>query len=562
MKSIFKHTVLAGAIIASFSCLAATEKPNLVTILLDDSGFSDLGVFGGEVNTPNLDKLAMEGVRFANFYAAPTSSPTRAMLFTGRDAHKVGLGNMAELMRKEQQGLEGYEGYLTKKFPTYAELLKEKGGYQNYLVGKWHMGAKPGYRPLERGFDKAYGIHGGAGNFYQNADGTPSTVWHGELYSKLGAPATDYFENGEPILTFPKDFYSTNYFGDKAIEYLKSRDASKPFHLYLSFNAPHWPLQAPQDVVDKYIKTYEKGWDQVRKDRFERLKKLGFIEKNAKLPTVWDDIEKWNSLSAGQQRMEAKKMAVYAAMVDVLDQNVGKLLDYMKQTDIYNDTVFMVMSDNGASYKDPYTDKHFVIFSKDWIADLEKRFTNSYENLGSRDSYFGYTKGWASASNMPYSRFKETMFEGGAHVMAFATYPGKTQGGKILKEVYSVLDIAPTILDLAKISDPLEFKGEKLAPMQGSPFTNVLLGGKEKQKPRTLGWEMNGMLAVRDGNYRLSTTQFDPHYYVYDLKKDPFEQSDIGDNQPNIKKALLEKYEKYAKENGVVSVGVQPKPVD
>lgn len=275
MNKNLKYSVIASLLLLAINNnalakepSAPSQKPNIVTIVLDDSGFSDIGAFGSEINTPNIDELAQEGIKFANFYSASTSSPSRSMYFTGRDAHEVGVGNMAEFLRPEQKGKPGYETYMNNRFPAFPEVLQKEGGYQNFYLGKWHMGAKPGYRPTERGFDQYYAIHGGAANFYQKPDGSPSVVWHEGLYKDMGIPATDYYENGQPVMKFPKDFYATNYFGDKAIQYLQERDKSKPFYLHMAFNAPHWPLQAPEEVTQKYLDIYKTGWDNIRTARF------------------------------------------------------------------------------------------------------------------------------------------------------------------------------------------------------------------------------------------------------------------------------------------------------
>jgi arylsulfatase len=553
MNKNFKYTLNVSLLMLAYGSHAAQQRPNIVTIVLDDSGFSDIGAFGSEIATPNLDALAADGVKFANFYAAATSSPSRAMYFTGRDAHAVGIGNMAEFLRPEQKGKPGYETYLNKRFPTFPERLQQSG-YQNFYLGKWHMGGQPGYRPSERGFSRYYAIHGGAANFYQKPDGTPNVVWHEGLYQEMGIPATDYYEDGRPVMKFPQDFYATDYFGDKALSYLGQRDKAKPFYLHMAFNAPHWPLQAPEEVTQKYLKIYQTGWDNIRAQRFERLKQRGFVSDKAQMPTLWPDVPLWKSLDATEQARETRKMAVYAAMIEVADQNVGKIVRYLKENNLYDNTLFMVMSDNGASYKDPSTDANFVIFSREWIKDINRRFNNASDNIGHWNSLVGYTQGWAAASSTPLNRYKETLFDGGVHVWAFTTWPGKTQN-RIAQSVYSVMDIAPTLLEITHTPQPTQ-----QPPMTGQSFSSLYLGKKSIPVARTLGWELNGMRGLRDGRYKLSTTQYDPQTYLYDLATDPYEQQDIGEQRPALKAKLLKKYQQYAIQNGVIPVSVQPKP--
>ena len=530
------------------------KQPNFITILMDDMGFSDMGMFGSEVPTPNLDALAKQGVVLTNFYAAPTSTPSRAMLFTGKDHHQAGAGNMAGYLRPEQKGKPGYEGILSLSVLPYQQVLKDNG-YYTMLVGKWDLGLKPGYDPIDRGFSATFALLPGGGMHYSEKDG--KFVQTDPPEKVKGSP---YSVNGKPLPKFPREFYSTNYYTDMAIEMLTNRDKSKPFALNLCYTALHAPLQAPAEVTAKYIDAYAKGWDVLRQERFERQKAAGIWPANAGLPPRNADAPAWDSLTPEQQKVEAKTMAIYAAMLETVDTNVGRLVNYLKETGEFDNTVIFFMSDNGGAVGASALNNPN---KKDY---LKTHFDLSVENMGNWNSYVGYGKGWSMLSNTPLNLYKGDAFDGGIHTLAFVSYPQAKVMGVKSNCLRSIMDIAPTILEMAHITYPDTYKGQPNKPMQGVSMAPMLNGLVYCDPERWIGWEMDGMKALRKGNWKISqrwddaTGCYDPNWYLFNLSTDPFERNDLAKQEPLKFHEMLELYKRYAEENGVIEVPHCPPP--
>ncbi|MBF0119801.1 MAG: arylsulfatase [Desulfobacterales bacterium] len=526
------------------------KKPNFITLVMDDMGWSDCGFMGSEIPTPNIDNLANNSTVFTNFYAASTSSPSRSQLFTGKDCHQVGAGTMCGYILPQLKGKPGYECTLQFYAPTFAEVLQDEG-YHTMFTGKWHLGMKDELLPNARGFKDARGvILEGVANFFANDDGSIIPEMPPAAYKRYNRK-TFWNENGKELTHFPKDFYATNYLTDKAIDMLKVKPKNKPFYLNISYNAVHFPLQAPEEVTKKYMSTYSKGWDIIRKERFERQKALGYFSSDAVLPKR-DDVPAWDSLSEKEKQIETKKMAIYAAMLDIVDQNIGILIKHLKESGEYENTVIIFLSDNGASSRDPSVDKAYHMV--DWI---KKNFDNSYESLGTKRSYFGITKGWAMAANTPFNRFKATMYEGGVHTSAFVHYPKAKKSYKKYDCVTSIMDIAPTILELADISYPKEYKGKSLSPMQGVSFAGLIQDKSFKSvcdKNRYLGWEFVGIKGLRYGDLKLSQEGGDNEFHFFNLSEDPFETDELSKKLPEKFEELKKVYKKYQEENGVVDI--------
>ena len=315
----------------------ASQRPNILLIVADDLGYSDLGAYGGEISTPNLDSLAREGIMFSQFYTSPMCSPTRAMLLTAMDSHRTGLGNLAERLADNQKGQPGYEGYLNSRVITLAEVLRD-AGYRTYMTGKWHLGSpSEGADPSQRGFAKSFALLDAGAGYFNN------------MLPLMGPGKAEYSENGKMLESLPEDFYSTRFYAEKLIEYLEE-DAgdNNPFFAYLAFTAPHFPLQAPAESIAKYRGAYDEGYDALHAQRLKRLQNMGLIATDIKpFPRSLTE-QAWEDLPAQSQAAESRRMEIYAAMIDDLDNYVGKVIDYLKSRGKYDNTVIFFMSDNGA----------------------------------------------------------------------------------------------------------------------------------------------------------------------------------------------------------------------
>ena len=527
-----------------------SKKMNFITLVVDDMGWSDCSFLGSEIHTPHIDQLADNGVTFTQFYGASTSSPSRSMLFTGKDCHQVGAGTMCGYILPQTKGKPGYECYLADYAPVFAELLQEEG-YHTLYTGKWHLGMEPDQIPEARGFTVARGVAlEGLEQYFVNEDGSNIPAFPPGVYKRHNRTSF-WNENGKEVTQFPTDFYATNYITDKAIEMLKERPKEKPFYLSLAYTAVHFPLQAPESVTQKYMKLYEKGWDQIRKERFERQKAMGYFPANAQLPPR-PDIPAWNTLSPQEKQIQIKKMAVYAAMLDVLDQNIGRLISFLKEIGEYENTLIFFSSDNGGCAGDPVVDKGY--FMVDWI---KNNFDNSPASIGGRRSYTGLGKGWGMAVNTPFNKAKTTMYEGGVHVAAFAHYPKAGFSNARYECVSSIMDIAPTILELAGVAYPNTYQGKPLSPMQGVSFARIFKEDPSSaacNKNREIGWEFVGVKGVRKGDLKLSQQAHDSEFHMFNLADDPYESTDLAPGDPETLSKMKKVYEAYREKNGVVDV--------
>jgi len=394
------HKTLAALLFGFVaSATLATPRPNLLVIIADDLGsYSDLSAFGSEIRTPHLDALAHSGLAFTSFYVAPTCSPTRAMLFSGADPHLAGLGTMDELRYASPvpPGTPGYEGYLNFDVVTIADVLRG-AGYRTYLSGKWHLGYSDDNNPATRGFDRSFALLDGAASHFDQA-GIKSDV-----------PKARYREDGRPI-DLPADFgYSSDFFADKLIDYIGEHNpGDRPFFAVLSFTAPHWPLQAPQEEVDAYRGVYDAGWEAIRARRIEAMKQLGLLEGNSVDAGSEAGWRRWADLDATTRAREARLMEIYAAMVTRLDRNVGRVLDHLTARGLHHNTYVMFLSDNGAEGNDPRP----VRGVGDWVDSA--RFDNRYENIGKAGSFTWLSPEWAHVSSTPYRLFKG-VYQRGRH---------------------------------------------------------------------------------------------------------------------------------------------------
>lgn len=516
-----------------------TVSPNILLIVVDDMGFSDLGAFGGEIHTPNLDQLALAGMRLTNFHAAASCSPTRAMLLTGVDHHKAGLGAMAELVASNQRDKPGYEGYLNHKVITLADYLKE-AGYNTYLSGKWHLGGGAETNPAARGFDKSFALIDGAGGHFDNTGQTPFK------------PVATYFENGEKV-NLPEDFFSTKFYTDKMLDYIgQSQDDGKPFFGYLAYTAPHWPLQAPEELVAKYADRYRGGYEQLLVDRLTRMKSLGLIPEDVEYSHNHPGVRAWNQLTEDQKKIESKKMAIYAAMVEGLDTQIGRLLAALNNSGQLENTFIFFMSDNGADGLD-------LENREPWASWLKENFDNSYENIGRRGSFVSYGPAWALAASAPFKIHKGFVSEGGTRVAAIANYPGISRGhqANINSSYLTVKDVTPTILEIVGVERISPKKNNGKEKITGKSFKGLLNGNPESLHPNSeaIGWELNNRRALVRGKWKILWVEKPfgtGDWQLYDLSEDLAESNDLSSKYPGMREEMIGLWEEYSRENGVV----------
>lgn len=523
---------------------APAQRPNILMILADDLGYSDVGAFGGEIRTPNLDALIASGRILTNFHVAPSCSPTRAMLLSGADHHLSGLGTMAETLQIYQVGQPGYEGYLNERSLSIASLLRD-GGYHTYMVGKWHLGLTPGQSPQARGFESSFVLlQGGAAHFGP----TPGKI--------TSADRASYRENGA-IVRLPENFYSSTGYTDKLINYIeRNRADGKPFFAYAAYTAPHWPLQAPDDTIDHYRGRYDAGYDVIRNERLARQKALGIVPRDfkpaAQLP-VSPASPAWEQLTPDQRKVEARKMEVYAAMVESLDANIGRLIDYLKASGQYDNTFVFFASDNGPS------GERVDAFYPDGPDN-----DNSYANMGRRRSNIALGTRWAEVSATPFRLFKGYPAEGGVSVPAIVRMPRQHDAQGQASQLTSVLDLAPTFLQLAGVANPgSRYRGETVNPMTGTSLLPLLTGTKATHLPddALVGEEFAGNRYIRDNRWKLLSVQLKqgphpvagpPDWKLYDMAADRGETSDVSAANPDVVTRLKQGWREYMTRVGVV----------
>ena len=531
----------------SASVLADTPKgkPNVLLVVADDMGYADLGSYGGEIRTPHLDALASRGIRATQFYTSPTCSPTRAMLLTGTDNHIAGLGNMAEWLGPKQKGKPGYEGHLNDRVVTVATLLRE-AGYHTYMAGKWHLGEKPGMWPAARGFERDLSVLDGAGSHWRDMQGL-----------NPARPKLTITRNGKKISELPEGYFSSKDFTDFIINSIEEhRNDDKPFFAYLAYQAPHGPLAVPDDWRDKGKARYDKGYDEVRKERLARQQQLGLVREDAVGFPRLPNIPAWDELTNEHRQEMARKMELYAAMVENMDHHIGRLLNYLKQIGELDNTLIIFFSDNGAAGEDiAELVKALAPQAKDWFA---KTFDNRFENWGRPGSSVDYGPSWAQVSMVPFRQFKGVVAEGGIRAPLIVAGPGVKHKGKINHSLLHVMDIVPTVLELTGVKQPSEDSANIVAPIQGKSMLPLLAGRADAIRKETdwLGWELFGNRAIRQGDwkllYLLKRAGGTGDWQLFNLREDPAELQDLSKKYPEKRDALLTLWEQYAKTNGVI----------
>ena len=513
------------------------KRPNILLLVADDLGYSDLGSFGGEINTPNIDQLANNGAKLTNFVAAPTCSPTRAMIMSGTYNHRAGLGAMAEWTSKNQKDKPGYEGYLNDSVVSLPMLLRDSG-YSTFIAGKWHLGMKPDQGPDKRGFDKSFVMLPGAGDHFSDRG------------VHKGLPIVPYRENGKEV-ALPDNFYSTEFYTDKAIEYIDSAIAkSNPFFGYVAYTAPHWPLQVPKKYSDKYLGKYDAGYESIRSQRLKNLVKQDILSPDIVPHSGSVCFDEWSELPEQKQRYQARLMEIYAGMVDALDENIGRIIQHLEDIDELDNTVIVFLSDNGADARPPLGIK----LEAEYVA---KEYDNKLNNLGKENSFVSYGGAWALVGSTPFRSHKGRPSEGGIRVPAVVRFPSLIKEKTILREFMSVMDLMPTFLDLAGTSHPgVEYKGRKIWPVEGKSLLPYL-GGEESvvhSKP-LYGFSIHKRQGLQVGDWKISQLSevTKPSWELYNLASDPGETENLAHKLPERLQAMISEWEKFTDTGIIVS---------
>lgn len=541
----FWKTILFVILVFIPSCLSekVQKRPNILLIVADDMGYSDIGSFGGEIATPTLDNLAKEGLQLTNFHVLPTCSPSRSVLMSGTDNHQAGMGTMGELKTAEMEGHPGYAGYLNFEVAALPEVLKA-GGYRTYMSGKWHLGHDEETSPHARGFDETFILAPGGGSHWNDR-------------KPLSPPQTMlYRRNGKEVNSLPDDFYSTQYYTDILLEWMKrDHQDSKPFFAYLSYTAPHDPLHAPKEYIEKYKGKYDAGWDVLREKRLQGLKDLGIVHKDAKSFPRLPSVKAWDKMSSEERANAARDMEVYAAMIDYMDEQIKRVFDYLKENGEYDNTIIIFFSDNGANGAMPtaypgQTEEHL------------NSFDNGLENRGLKNSFIETGPGWAQASMAPSRLFKAFTSEGGIKSPMLVKTPGKmANAGTMNHSFFHVRDIMPTMLDLASVTISEQFQGRKVRPMQGKSVLDMFQGKVDfpYAEASQVGYEIFGLKAYFVGDWKILwlPKPFGPgEWQLFNLKQDPAEMIDLGKQHPGKLKDMIALWEQYKIDNKVLDVSL------
>lgn len=507
---------------------APVKQPNIVLILIDDAGYTDLGAYGSEIATPTIDALAARGTKFANFHASPMCAPSRAMLLTGVDSHTAGVANLPESTPPEHRGNPAYQGKLSKDVVTVASQLKA-AGYRTYMAGKWHLGHDAASLPNARGFDRSLALEATGGDNFEQRPYFP--IYTGK----------EWYEDGKPT-TLPKDFYSSQLLVDRMIGYIDSapRDG-KPFFAYLPMLAIHMPVQAPAEYIARYDGKYADGWAALRKARKAGAVKAGLIDAETPMGPMPSNVADWNKLSKKEQQAWAKRMAVNAGMLESMDANLGRLVSHLKTTGQYDNTVFVVLSDNGPEGADPTADPGF----RRWLGAVGYK-----PEPGGKGTWTAVGPGWASASAAPGALFKFYASEGGTRVPLILSGPG-IKAGQVTRGFSIITDVTPTLLDLAGVAPAHPLDGRSLRPV----LTGAVATPYDAATP--VAMEAAGEAALWKGDLKAikgAGALADPAWRLYDITRDPGETNDLADARPAELAALKADYAAWAKRVGVAEI--------
>ena len=527
----------------------AAQQPNIILILADDLGFTDIAPYGSEISTPSLTALANEGIQFTNYHTAASCASSRAMLLTGVDNHRAGVSNIPEAIPPGLSAFDNYQGVLGNNVVTVATLL-EDAGYHTYMAGKWHLGKERHQLPSRRGFERTVAM----------AD-TGADNWEQKPYIPIYKKA-NWFADGEEM-ELPEDFYSSRFLIDKTIEFIDSNhEDGQPFFAYVPFQAVHIPVQAPQDFIDRYMGVYDTGWEQLRQDRLAKAVGLGVVGEGTEMVDM-STTQDWDALPDDRKRYEAKRMAVYGGMIEAMDFHIGRLIEHLKTTGQYENTLLIFTSDNGTEVSGP-TDPGKVqaqIFLRN------QGYTSEYETLGLKGSFNSISPSFASASASPLAFYKFYAGEGGLRVPLIIAGQSVLNKGELNHALSHVTDITPTILSLAGVKAPDgRFGGRPIEAMIGRDLMPIIRGDVERvyAEDETIGYEVGGNAALFRGDYKIVMNRApvgDRQWHLYNIVSDPGETEDLADAMPERMQLMLRAYDQYVLENGVLPVPVDYKQV-
>ncbi|MCS7043683.1 MAG: arylsulfatase [Bryobacteraceae bacterium] len=521
-----RRSFLAAAAGAAASAAPSRPdgRPDIVVILADDLGYSDIGCYGGEIETPNLDRLARYGVRFSQFYCAARCCPSRAALLTGLYPHQAGVGHMVE-----DRGLPAYRGFLSQNSVTLAEVLRQ-AGYTTLMSGKWHVGERRPHWPCDRGFDRSFSLISGASSYFRLDPGRVMAL------------------NDRPYTPPEKGFYMTDAITDHAAEMVRAAASRpRPFFLYLAYTAPHWPLHALPEDIEKYRGRFLRGWDRLRAERYERMAAMGLIDRAWPLAPRDEGVPAWDSLSRREQEEWDLRMAVYAAQVDRMDRGIGRVLREIEQAGRLDNTLVLFFSDNGGCAEENIG------------GGMERRASNPVP--GGPDSYTSYRRPWAQLSNTPFRLYKQYVHEGGIATPAIAFWPRQIrQPGTVTHETGHLIDVMPTLVRISGARYPQQNSGVLVPPPEGVPLTTCLVhgGGLPRNAPG-LFWEHQGHRAFRQVNWKLVARRGGP-WELYNLADDRTELNDLAARDPKRVQMMAAEWERWAARCGVVDYDRLPPP--
>jgi len=528
MKNIFLIIILITTSISFSQSKEKKIQPNILLLVADDLGYADLGCYGGDIETPNIDQLAENGIRFSRFHTSPLCAPTRAMLLSGNDNHIAGMGRQG-LVTNEF----GYEGHLSDRIATIPQVLKT-AGYHTYMTGKWHLGGDEKSNPHNKGFERSYITIRGAANHY-NEQG---------IFKET--PTSLYTEDGKPV-KWQSGNYSTDFYTNKLIEYIgDNKDDNKPFFVYAAYTSPHWPLQVDEKYWKKYQGRYDDGYEKLKERRLVSLKKAGMIPNNAVLPPNHKSIKAWDSLTKEEKKKESRKMELYAGMVDNLDFNIGRLIQYLKDIGEYDNTLIVFMSDNGAAAEDFYHDKEYGPF-------IKKHFNVDYKNMGKPNSFISYGPQWAEAGSSPFRYFKGFTTEGGMNTPMIISGPGIDGKNTIENAFLTLMDLAPTFYEMAGATYPKTFNNKEVYPLKGNTIFPFISGKANSihHDSYIFGLEHGNRAMLRKGVWKITNIEkpFLPdNFKLYNLSNDLAELHDLKDQEKEKYKEMREEWEKFSKQ--------------
>ena len=520
----FLKIAAAGSVVGT---AAETKRPNIVVMFADDMGFSDLGCYGSEIETPNIDRLAGSGIRFSHFRNTARCCPSRASLLTGLYAHQAGVGHMVN----PRPSLPAYQGDLNRNCVTVAQVLKESG-YQTMMAGKWHVTPANGKQhnwPLQRGFDKYYGIIAGAASYYRPAALT---------------------RDNTPIEAEGNDYYLTDAIGQNSVKYIEeAAKKPEPFFLYTAFTSPHWPLHAFETDIDRHKGRYKYGWDALRAERHTRQVKMGLVDPKWGLTPRDEDVPAWKD--APDKEWHQRRMEVYAAQIDRMDRNVGAILDTLKRTGQDRNTLVMLLADNGGCAEELPSDRLNNSSPKQARDGRAMRPGNTPGVMpGAEDTFGSYGIGWANASNTPFRRYKHWVHEGGIATPMIASWPGHVaKPGSITHENGHIIDLMATCVDVAGAKYP-GGPGTTIPPMEGRSLAPAL-AGKKIARNDAFYWEHEGNRAVIDGKYKV-VSKFPNQWELYNLEADRCEMKDLSKTETARLATMAGRYDGWAKRCGVL----------